>query len=580
MWAEGFCETECIPTHSVGVPNTNGGCFKHLPKLIPEQTDCVCECDSELLPYISNCDSQTGTVTKDGNSWISYVSNTGNSSGYLIHLHCPFDYCIPSTSDHEIIINLNKLAGADAQCAYNRAGTLCGTCKPGFSLSFGSSRCILCSRWHIYFSVILLAAFLAGIVLVTLLLMLNLTVAVGTLNGIIFYANIMGANSNILFPFSSSNFVTVFVAWLNLDLGIDTCFFEGMDTYSRLWIELAFSAYLIILVVAIIFISEQFTKFAQLIGRKNPVAALATLILLSYAKLLRTVIASLSFAVLDYPDGSREIVWLSDGTVGYLRGKHVALFLAAVSILLVGVAYTTVLFFWQWLLRYQNKNIFKWVRNQRLCHFLEPYHAPYTFEHRYWTGLLLLARAALYIVAAINVSNDPGTNLLAIGCIMVGILVLKEYLKGNKIYKQWPLELIEMTCYLNITLFSLVSFYFLESGRDQTIIAYISVSITFALFVIVLLYHIVTEVLLKSRLWKRLRQRKSLAQVELSDNSNADNDQIALIAPTSTVIDAPPHGEQPLSALVEEGEVESNFKNESEDADSQVLIIKQHGVTI
>ena len=51
-------------------------------------------------------------------------------------------------------------------------------------------------------------------------------------------------------------------------------------------------------------LDEWSPKFAGLIGRKNPVATLATLILLSYAKLLRLIIAAFSFAILNYSDGS------------------------------------------------------------------------------------------------------------------------------------------------------------------------------------------------------------------------------------------------------------------------------------
>ena len=129
----------------------------------------------------------------------------------------------------------------------------------------------------------------------------------------------------------------------------------------------------------------------------------------------RLIIAAFSFAILNYSDGSREFVWLLDGTVGYLSGKHIALFLVALSILLAGIVYTSILFFWQWILRWQNMAMFRWVRNQQLCHFLEPYHAPYAFQHRYWTGLFLILRVILYTVAAVNVSNDPAINLLAIG---------------------------------------------------------------------------------------------------------------------------------------------------------------------
>ena len=64
-----------------------------------------------------------------------------------------------------------------------------------------------------------------------LILVLNLTVAIGTLNGLIFYANIAAANSSTFFP--SRSILSIIMAWMNLELGIDTCFFEGMDTYWK-----------------------------------------------------------------------------------------------------------------------------------------------------------------------------------------------------------------------------------------------------------------------------------------------------------------------------------------------------------
>ena len=44
-----------------------------------------------------------------------------------------------------------------------------------------------------------LAAIIAGILLVTALLALNTTVAVGLINGFLFYANIVAANSTVFF---------------------------------------------------------------------------------------------------------------------------------------------------------------------------------------------------------------------------------------------------------------------------------------------------------------------------------------------------------------------------------------------
>ena len=84
--------------------------------------------------------------------------------------------------------------------------------------------------------------------------------------------------------------------------------------------------------------------------RKDPVATLATLIFLSYAKLIEVCFKSLSFGILGYPDSSYVSLWLPDATIEYLSVKHMPLFITGVFILLVGLAFPTLLFQWQFLL--------------------------------------------------------------------------------------------------------------------------------------------------------------------------------------------------------------------------------------
>ena len=197
------------------------------------------------------------------------------------------------------------------------------------------------------FAVILLAATTAGILLVTALLALNMTVAVGLINGFILYTNVVAVNRAVFFPSSEPSFPTVFVTWLNLNIEIDVCFFDGLDTYIKTWPQLAFPVYIISLVIIAIIVSEHFPRFARLIvGKKDPIATLATLILLSFDKLLSVTITALSFAVLDYPDGSKETVWLPDGNVKYFQGKHIALVFVALLLILIGVPYILFLFLW------------------------------------------------------------------------------------------------------------------------------------------------------------------------------------------------------------------------------------------
>ena len=92
--------------------------------------------------------------------------------------------------------NIN-LSNPDSQCQFNRSGLLCGQCKPGLNAAFGSSQCKQCL--NICFLIIFPLA-TAGIVLVMILFICNLTVTNGDINAISFYTNVIGINTEIMLP--------------------------------------------------------------------------------------------------------------------------------------------------------------------------------------------------------------------------------------------------------------------------------------------------------------------------------------------------------------------------------------------
>ena len=199
-----------------------------------------------------------------------------------IHPHCPFEYCISST----VVLSLNSIL-SDKQCAYNRSGFLCGACKEGYSLVLGTSHCRNCTNSHL---TLLIPFAVMGVALVFLLFVYILTVATGTLSGLVSMLILLES----IVPEESTNAFSVFIAWLNLDLGIETCFCNGMDTYSKIWPQFVFPVYILVLVGFMIFISHYSRRFTNMLGN-NPISILATLILLSYTKVLRTLIIALSF---------------------------------------------------------------------------------------------------------------------------------------------------------------------------------------------------------------------------------------------------------------------------------------------
>ena len=301
------------------------------------------------------------------------------------------------------------------------------TCKEGFSLVLGTPECRKCTNSHL---VLLVPFAVLGVALIFLLLVCKLTVATGTLSGLVFYANIVEPNRNIFLPVESTNAFSIFIAWLNLDFGVQTCFYDGLDTYSKTWLQFVFPVYIWVLVGLIVQVSHYSQRFARLLG-KNPVSVLATLILLSYTKILRTLIAVLYVTYLEYPTYNR-MVWLYAANIDYLSGKHIPLFLVAVFFFLfLFLPYTLLLLFGQWLLAISHLRLFSWVN--RLKPFMDTYHAPYKAKHRYWPGLLLVLRFVLLLVFAFqfNPQQDRASiNLLAI-LVGAGILQLWAWVGGG-----------------------------------------------------------------------------------------------------------------------------------------------------
>ena len=499
----------------------------------------ICICTERLQQFTNTCLVDNTTVLREHNAefWVGYDLDN-ESRGLILHTNCPFDYC----TSEETYLAVDE---SDKQCNYNRSGLLCGRCSENLSLALGSSRCLQCSNSYLS----LLAAFaFAGIALVLLLLVLRLTIAAGTINALVFYANIVGVNSAIFFQPQITtvptgliaNVLSVFIAWMNLDLGIETCFYNGMDAYVKTWMQFAFPLYVWALVGMIIVGSYYSGKVASIIGR-NPIAVLATLFLLSYAKLLRTVIAALSHTSLEYPNNSQIAVWLYDGNIRYLSGKHIPLFTAAmVCLIFLFLPYTMLLIFSQCLQAKSHLKIFSYSNSRYVKPFLDAYHAPYTDKHRYWTGLMLILRFVLFLISAVNALGDPSVNLLAITSIAAAILTLHTVL-GSRIYKMWSLGLLETSFIVNLNILAVATLYIRLSGGNQNAVTLTSVGIAFATFTGIIIYHSVQQIK-GTRLWRRLCQRPVYVRVPLTDVDSGPEDPpdgvlMPRSAPTCTVVD-------------------------------------------
>ena len=439
-----------------------------------------CACDNRitsLLGVICNISWMPHPIQRSGNNWLSHQHN----NCIIAHSGCPFDYC----STLPVKFNLNE---SDHQCSYNRSGILCGKCMNGFSLMIGSNRCTNCTGTTLVSVSIVIIAATAGIVLVIFLILLNLTVSVGSINGLLFYANIVRLNESVFFSQGNIPVITQFISWCNLDIGFEYCFIDGLDGYVKTGLQFVFPMYVWVLVIAIIVGCRYSGRLSRLCGH-NGVPVLATLILMSYTRLLRTITNAMMMNTLSCGDHKWN-VWNVDGNINYLSGKHTALLTVSLLFLIAGLVYTGLVFSSQWLQRYSGKCC-KSTRDPvvRLKPLIDAYTGPYKDKYRFWTGLCLKARVILTVVFSYTTTVQSKLNNYII-VVIVGAMV--SMIIGGRVYKNRYLTVLETSSFVNLICLSLVMILFTDTYHDTgstTVIVSLSVTIEMLLFIIIVTVH-------------------------------------------------------------------------------------------
>ena len=473
-----------------------------------------CDCNPVLSDNGIECSVEKG---KSKFSWSTDLWMNVTTNYTVYSENCPFSYCKESKTI--------KKYNFDDQCAYNHAGRLCGSCRVNYNLAIGSSRCIYCPDNSGLALLIFFAA--AGFLLVLFIGILNLTVADGMINGFIFYANLVWKFQSILFPEKMHNrlfFLKTFVAWLNLDFGIETCFLKGLNTFWKTWLQFVFPLYIWSIAGLIIVMARHSTRATKLLGNRA-VPILATLFLLSYTKLLKTTVDILDFSVLTVyqplanTTSAVLTVWSVDGTLEYFTYPHILLFVAALLVLLfLWLPYTLLLLLIQWLRRMSHLWILKWTL--RFNPFYDAYFAPLKPRHQYWFGVLLLARGILFITFASNFAIPQDINLLILLSSAAGLLFLMFV---RSVHKSPSVMAFEGTFLLNLSLLS-GSMIFAHSKRKHkhTVQAFavgLSSGVVFVQFCCLIIH----------RIYSICRSYKSLRNVHAQGGQvNEEQDQAIL----------------------------------------------------
>ena len=485
---------------------------------------CQCEQFLDTSNVQCNLPATPFRFLRRGNSWFGYINNTQCITGTT---NCPFDYCNRSNVSFDIM-------APDRQCVANRTGILCGQCQSHLSIMLGSNHCGTCSNWYLF----LLPVFaLASIVLVAVLMFLNLSVSVGTINGLLFYANMVKLNEAFFFPNGSVPVVSQFISWLNLDLGIEVCLFDGLDGYWNTWLQFVFPAYLFLLMGGIIVGCRYSVWLCRLCG-SHAVPALATLFLMSYTKILLTVTNALSMSQLPCND-SILTVWSVDGNIEYGSGKHLILVVVSCGVLVIGLAYPVLVLCAPLLERYSHKCIPQHCRWNPVAKFkplLDAYGGPYKDKYRFWTGVTLMVRLTVTVTFSFTSGGLAVINASIITTIVVGILTFWSF--TNSVYKKIYVSLLEVFYLLNLFLLTTVSLATasLESKNYQ-IATIVSVCLSFVVCLVIMAMHLWWNFDLK-KIKRRLGFRdrpEYVALPQVTEDEDDKEDRPYLGSPASIV---------------------------------------------
>ena len=483
-------------------------------------TNYSCNCDEVLTKNKVKCDISAGKalIFRNPPEWVGYVHMTDEKT-IIYHDVCPYDYCHYEPVN---IMSSNSVFNQDSQCAPNRTGVLCGRCKVGYSLNFGTSDCTSCPNGGGMAALTILGLGLGGILLVLFLTGLDFTYTEGTMSGLLFYINTIHLNNSIFLPFRFYSILTVTLSWINLSPGLRVCFYDGMNAYAKAWFSFCFPLYLFLIAAIIILLCRKSSKCALWFGG-NIVKVLATLFLLSYTDLIQSIVIVFSSTVIHFtgPNHSNHRVWLYDPSLEYFSGKHLLLALFAIVLSFFILAYTLVLLFVQPLQHYSHLPCFKWMA--KIKPFIDAYTSPHIIRDncRNWEGLLLLFRLILVGIFAANVKRRIDTNLTVITSVCVLLLSISWSMGG--VYKKLHLNALNCASFLNLAALSIAvnymnktrSYAFQLKKADSFITYYISFTVALFIFFSILILKVFKKIKLCCMKCKR-KEYQNLRELNTS----------------------------------------------------------------
>jgi len=470
--------------------------------------DCVCQRKLEEEGF---CMRGTNTLIIPEGGWMDTFH--GNHMLYFSPF-CDIEFCKNRQ-------NISFAEGRNKRCAPRRHGILCGQCKPTYSAVLGSTDCQHC---HNYSLVSIIAYLAVGILLVISLSLLKLTVDKGTINGAIFYANIIYINRNLFYAETIYGAPQV-ISMVNLDPPVGTCLYSGMTTLIKNLLEFLFPLYLWLLTGALVLLIKKFPSVSRIIH--SPSQLLATLIYLSYSKLLQAISFIVTPVKVSVIQDSTDIIttyegWYYDANIRYTEPLHLILVVVSVLIFFIlFLPFTVILTFPNYFLGYRYVLRFKPI--------IDSYTAPYKDRWGFWLGVHLVLLILFYIFSMIQEIGRRELMLIIL-LFLVALTAVQLYFKP---YKSRWINFLDTLFLINLQISACILLLIVKEENGFTVsdryfekATYFFLTLAVLEMIMILAYHVILVTCIDrflatvNKVYVRLCQCCGVEDDILSDNTS------------------------------------------------------------
>ena len=162
-----------------------------------DTNSCKCAADvhKHAYPFMYYCNYTEFRAYIERSHWVGYYPSNKINPWHLYTAFCPSQFCQLSklVSSNHLLPNSSKNL-SDFVCVENRTGTLCGSCKLGFSTLYHSRQlsCLNVSKHDCNLGIVyyILSEVIPVSVLFSIIVMFDISFTSGSINGLIFFSQI------------------------------------------------------------------------------------------------------------------------------------------------------------------------------------------------------------------------------------------------------------------------------------------------------------------------------------------------------------------------------------------------------